>query len=169
MADAAVGDVDLHIVVAWSATKDVERLKRLVGGIGTKGFHGHLLLLEELELREEVGSALLARRLPGHVQHYHALGADGEPERRLRKIITITITSQAAHRATPSDGAFILYLDVLKLLEPHLKPGAIIIGENAFEQASGYIDYVRKPQNGYLSQPLPFEAGRGNELTIETS
>ncbi|WP_437932588.1 O-methyltransferase [Sorangium sp. So ce291] len=67
------------------------------------------------------------------------------------------------------DGAFTLYLDVLKLLEPHLRPGAIIIGENAFEQASGYIDYVRNPQNGYLSQSLPFEAGRGNELTIKTS
>jgi predicted O-methyltransferase YrrM len=67
------------------------------------------------------------------------------------------------------DGAFTLYLDVLKLLEPHLKPGTIIIGENAFRQASGYIDYVRNPQNGYLSQPLPFEPGRGNELTIKTS
>ncbi|XXY44957.1 hypothetical protein WME91_33655 [Sorangium sp. So ce269] len=67
------------------------------------------------------------------------------------------------------DGAFTLYLDVLKLLEPHLKPGAVIIGENAFEQASGYIDYVRNPQNGYLSQSLPFETGRGNELTIKTS
>jgi len=67
------------------------------------------------------------------------------------------------------DGAFTLYLPILKLLEPHLKPGAVIIGENAFEKASGYIDYVRSPQNGYLSQPLPFEPGRGNELTIKTS
>ena len=66
------------------------------------------------------------------------------------------------------DGAFTLYLPVLKLLEPHLKPGAIIIGENAFEQASGYIDYVRDPQNGYLSLPLPFDPGRGNEFTVKT-
>jgi hypothetical protein len=51
--------------------------------MGTKGFHGHLLLLEELELLAEGGQALLARRLPGHVQHYSALGADGEPERRM--------------------------------------------------------------------------------------
>ena len=67
------------------------------------------------------------------------------------------------------DGAFTLYLPILKLLEPHLKPGAVIIGENAFEKASGYIDYVRNPRNGYLSQRLPFEPGRGNELTIKTS
>jgi predicted O-methyltransferase YrrM len=66
------------------------------------------------------------------------------------------------------DGAFTLYLAVLKLLEPHLKPGAIIIGENAFAGAGGYIDYVRAPQNGYLSLPLSFNPGRGNELTIKT-
>lgn len=66
------------------------------------------------------------------------------------------------------DGAFTLYLPVLKLLEPHLKPGAIIIGENAFAEAGGYIDYVRDPRNGYLSLPLSFEPGRGNELTVRT-
>jgi predicted O-methyltransferase YrrM len=66
------------------------------------------------------------------------------------------------------DGAFTLYLPILKLLEPHLKPGALIVGENAFEEASGYIDYVRDPRNGYLSLSLPFNPGRGNELTIKT-
>ena len=64
------------------------------------------------------------------------------------------------------DGAFTLYLPVLELLEPHLRPGALIVGENAFEEA--YIDYVRDPQNGYLSLSLPFDPGRGNELTIKT-
>ena len=66
------------------------------------------------------------------------------------------------------DGAFTLYLPILKLLEPQLKPGALIVGENAFEEASGYIDYVRDPGNGYLSLSLPFDPGRGNELTIKT-
>lgn len=66
------------------------------------------------------------------------------------------------------DGAFSLYLPVLKLLEPHLKTGALILGENAFEQADGYLAYVRDPSNGYLSQPIPFEEGRGNEFTVVT-
>ena len=55
------------------------------------------------------------------------------------------------------DGAFTLYLPILKLLEPQLKRGALIIGENAFEKASSYIDYVRDPKNGYLSLSLPFD------------
>ncbi|MBB3287323.1 MULTISPECIES: class I SAM-dependent methyltransferase [unclassified Rhizobium] len=66
------------------------------------------------------------------------------------------------------DGAFTLYLPILKLLEPHLKPGAIIIGENAFAEAGGYIDYVRDPRNGYLSLSLSLDPGRGNELTVKT-
>ncbi len=67
------------------------------------------------------------------------------------------------------DGAFTLYLPILRLLEPHLRPGAMIIGENAFVQGSGYLDYVRDPRNGYLSLPLPFDPGRGNELTVRTA
>jgi predicted O-methyltransferase YrrM len=64
------------------------------------------------------------------------------------------------------DGAFSLYLPVLKLLEPHLRNGAVILAENAFESAGGYLAYVRDPANGYLSQPLPINEGRGNEFTV---
>jgi predicted O-methyltransferase YrrM len=63
------------------------------------------------------------------------------------------------------DGAFALYLQVLKLIEPRLKPGAVVLGENAFEP--GYLDYVRDPANGYISQPLPLDEGRGNEFTVK--
>ncbi|MET0790597.1 MAG: class I SAM-dependent methyltransferase [Polyangiaceae bacterium] len=65
------------------------------------------------------------------------------------------------------DGAFTLYLPVLKLIEPHLSPGAVILGENAFEQ--GFRDYVRNPANGYLSQQLDIDAGRSNEFAVRTA
>ena len=64
------------------------------------------------------------------------------------------------------DGAFSLYLPVLKLIEPWLKPGAVILGENAFEL--GYQAYVRDPSNGYVSFALPDES-RGNEFTVKVS
>jgi protein-L-isoaspartate O-methyltransferase len=44
------------------------------------------------------------------------------------------------------DGAFSLYLPVLKLVEPRLKPGAVVLGENAFEPED--LDYLRNPANG---------------------
>lgn len=65
------------------------------------------------------------------------------------------------------DGAFTLYLPVLKLVEPRLKPGAVLLGENAF--APEYLEYVRNPANGYVSQPLPVDEGRGNEFTVRIS
>jgi predicted O-methyltransferase YrrM len=58
------------------------------------------------------------------------------------------------------DGAFALYLPVLRLVERRLKPGAIL-GENAFEPE--YLEHVRDPASGYVSQPLPIEEGRGND------
>jgi len=62
------------------------------------------------------------------------------------------------------DGAFSLYLPVLKLIEPRLAPGAVILGENAFAQ--DYLDYVRAPANGYFSRSLDIDEGRGNEFTV---
>ncbi|WP_407179996.1 O-methyltransferase [Bradyrhizobium sp. STM 3562] len=64
------------------------------------------------------------------------------------------------------DGAFALYLPILKLIEARLQPGAVVLGENAFEP--GYLDYVRNPANGYVSRPLPLDQGRGNEFTVVT-
>ena len=65
------------------------------------------------------------------------------------------------------DGAFSLYLPVLKMLEPRLSAGAAILGENAFDPA--YQDYVRKAANGYLSRALALDEGRGNEFTVRTA
>jgi predicted O-methyltransferase YrrM len=66
------------------------------------------------------------------------------------------------------DGAVSLYLPVLKLVEGHLRSGAFVVGENAIEQSPGYLEYVRQQPNGYLSLALPFQEGRGNELTVRT-
>jgi predicted O-methyltransferase YrrM len=65
------------------------------------------------------------------------------------------------------DGAFSLYLPVLRLIEPRLTSGAVVLGENAF--ASDYLDYVRNPANGYLSQSLAVDEGRGNEFTVRVA
>jgi len=66
------------------------------------------------------------------------------------------------------DGAFSLYLPVLRLLEPHLKSGTPILAENAFDHDNEYLACVRDPANGYLSQPIPISEGRGNEFSVFT-
>jgi len=62
------------------------------------------------------------------------------------------------------DGAWSLYLPVLKLIEPRLRPGAVILAENAF--ADDYLEYVRDPANGYLAYTIPIDEGRGNEFAV---
>lgn len=64
------------------------------------------------------------------------------------------------------DGAFSLYLPVLRLIEPHLRQGAVILGENAFEP--DYLAHVHDPAHGYLSLAVP-EADRGNIFTVKVS
>lgn len=51
------------------------------------------------------------------------------------------------------DGAKALYPDILGLLEPHLKPGALIIADNA-DYTPEYLARMRAPAGGYLSIPF---------------
>lgn len=50
------------------------------------------------------------------------------------------------------DGWKELYLPVIKLLEPHLSPGALVVADNTeMADAQPYLDYVRNAENGYVS------------------
>lgn len=50
------------------------------------------------------------------------------------------------------DGWKELYLPVIQLLEPHLTPGALIVADNTeMVDAKPYLEYVRHPDNGYVS------------------
>ncbi|MDC6130398.1 hypothetical protein PPH41_21165, partial [Burkholderia gladioli] len=87
---------------------------------------------------------------------------------RLGQIAVGRVTDVVEVGVAPLDGAFSLYLPILKLLEPHLAPGTPLLAENAVERGNAYLDYVRDPANGYLSQPIPISEGRGNELSVAT-
>lgn len=63
------------------------------------------------------------------------------------------------------DGAMSLYKPVLQLLQPYLRPSALVIAENA---TSDYLDHIRDPRQEFASLTLPFEGGRGNELSVFT-
>ena len=59
------------------------------------------------------------------------------------------------------DGAKALYPDVLCLLESRLKPGAIIVGDNA-DDSPDYLAHVRSTANRYMSVPF----AEGVELSM---
>ena len=51
------------------------------------------------------------------------------------------------------DGAKALYPDILSLVESRLRPGALIVADNA-DDSPGYLTRVRAPASGYLSTPF---------------
>jgi len=51
------------------------------------------------------------------------------------------------------DGAKSLYSEILSLVESRLKPGALIVADNA-DMSPDYLKRVRSPEGGYLSVPF---------------
>jgi predicted O-methyltransferase YrrM len=61
------------------------------------------------------------------------------------------------------DGAKALYPDILDRLEKHLRPGALIVADNA-DHSPDYLARVRSPAKGYLSVPFAEDV----ELSMRT-
>lgn len=72
----------------------------------------------------------------------------------------------------PKEGIDLLLLDIwapmalltLKVVEPHLRPGATILVDNLKDAASRYkelINYLHDSQSGYTNMVLPFSRGLG--------
>ena len=60
------------------------------------------------------------------------------------------------------DGWKDLYLPVLRLLEPRLAPGALVVADDTISMATqmtDYLSYVRDPARGYLSVSFPESDG----------
>jgi predicted O-methyltransferase YrrM len=67
------------------------------------------------------------------------------------------------------DGWKNLYLPVLRLLEPQLLPGALVVADDLdlFPSVlAPYLAYVREPGNGYVSVTIPI--GDAMELSVRT-
>lgn len=70
------------------------------------------------------------------------------------------------------DGWKNLYLDLLKLIEPRLTPGAMVVADDTeaasfTAQLAGYLGYVRNPASGYVS--VTFPAGDGVEVSCRAA
>lgn len=60
------------------------------------------------------------------------------------------------------DGWKELYLPILQLLAPKLRPGAVVLADNikTFRRAlAPYVEYVQSGRNGFASMTLPLKDG----------
>ncbi len=65
------------------------------------------------------------------------------------------------------DGWKDLYLPVIELLQPCLKPGAVVIADNIFtfrKSFRPYVEYMQSGENGFISTTLPL--GEGFEYSV---
>jgi predicted O-methyltransferase YrrM len=64
------------------------------------------------------------------------------------------------------DGWKELYLPVIKLLEPRLSPGALIVADNtSMDDTRPYLDHVHDPGNSYVSVNFPVREGDSMEIS----
>lgn len=65
------------------------------------------------------------------------------------------------------DGWKELYLPVLQLLEPRLRPGALVLADNIRtfpDDLSTYLDHVSREDGPYSTTIIPYESGLGYSL-----
>lgn len=68
------------------------------------------------------------------------------------------------------DGWKDLYLPVIKLLEPRLSAGVLVVADNASApDMQPYLDYVRNPDNDYVSFNFAVREGDSMELSCRAS
>jgi len=64
------------------------------------------------------------------------------------------------------DGWKELYLPVIKLVEPRLSAGALIVADNtSMDDTRPYLDHVHDPGNGYVSVNFPVREGDSMEIS----
>jgi predicted O-methyltransferase YrrM len=111
-----------------------------------------------------IGSELEAGKVVRAREHVEAAGLADLVEIRQGDALETLSDMEGKLDLVLIDGAWSLYLPVLKLLELSLRPGAVVLAENAF--ADDYLDYIRNSENGYIAQTLPIDEGRGNEFAV---
>jgi predicted O-methyltransferase YrrM len=68
------------------------------------------------------------------------------------------------------DGWKELYVPVIKLLEPRLSPGTLIVADNTgLPDTQPYVDYVRDPGNGYVSVNFPVREADSMEISCRAA
>jgi predicted O-methyltransferase YrrM len=67
------------------------------------------------------------------------------------------------------DGGSALYTEILQLLLPRLRPGALVIADNMDDDLHPYAMWVRDPANGFVSTSITLKGGTEYSVWVGTS
>jgi predicted O-methyltransferase YrrM len=109
-----------------------------------------------------IGSELEPGKRAKAVEHLSEAGLGGVAEVRLGDALQTLRDVPAPIDLLLLDGWKDLYLPMLELLAPKLRPGAVVLADNVrtFKRAlAPFLDYVQSGRNGFESVTLPFPSG----------
>ena len=67
------------------------------------------------------------------------------------------------------DGGPALYTEILQLLLPRLRPGALVIADNMDDDLHPYATWVRDPANGFVSTSITLKGGTEYSVWVGTA
>jgi len=109
-----------------------------------------------------IGSELLASKHAKAVSHLDEAGLSEIVEVRLGDALETLRETPEPIDLVFLDGWKDLYLPVLKLLTPRLRPGALVLADNIFtfkKDLRPYVEYVQSPGNRFQSTTLSVSDG----------
>jgi predicted O-methyltransferase YrrM len=109
-----------------------------------------------------IGSELEPNKRAKAVEHLNEAGLGGVAEVRLGDALQTLRDVPPPVDLVLLDGWKDLYLPMLELLAPKLRPGAVVLADNVrtFKRAlAPYLDFVQSGKNGFESVTLPFPSG----------
>jgi predicted O-methyltransferase YrrM len=117
---------------------------------------------ESLPAAQVIGSDKEPQKVAEATKNIEAAGLSD-----LVKILQGDALQTLAGVAGPIDLAFLdgrkdLYLPILKLLEPKLRPGAVVLSDNInsfSKEVAPFLEYIQQPKNGFASSTLDLKDG----------
>jgi predicted O-methyltransferase YrrM len=109
-----------------------------------------------------IGSELEPGKRAKALEHLAEAGLDGVAEVRLGDALQTLRDVPSPIDLVLLDGWKDLYLPMIEMLAPKLRPGAVVLADNVrtFKRAlAPYLDYVQSGRNGFQSVTLPFPSG----------
>jgi predicted O-methyltransferase YrrM len=109
-----------------------------------------------------IGSELEPGKRAKALEHLAEAGLDGVAEVRLGDALQTLRDVPSPIDLVLLDGWKDLYLPMIEMLAPKLRPGAVVLADNVrtFKRAlAAYLDYVQSGRNGFQSVTLPFPSG----------
>ncbi len=109
-----------------------------------------------------VSAELIESKAVRAENHIHNAGLSDYVEIRIGDALETIKDPEKSIDLLYLDGGATLYLRVLKLLQPHLREGALVMADNVpitKDETNPYAEYVRNPTNGYISTSIEMKGG----------